>query len=51
MRVVEFGLLDAAQKGKTLCLVISSHPGKHILLHNDKGQANALIRHWNGFAA
>lgn len=24
---------------------------KHILLHNDKGQVNALIGHWNGFAA
>lgn len=45
------------RKGKALCQcfpviqtnVTSSE--KHILLHNDKGQVNAIIGHWNGFPA
>lgn len=45
------------RKGKALCQwfpdiqtnVTSSE--KHILLHNGMGQVNALIGHWNGFAA
>lgn len=45
------------KKGKALCqrfpVIQTNVPfsEKHILLHNDKGQVNALISHWNGFTA
>lgn len=45
------------KKGKALCqqfpAIQTNMPSseKHILLHNDKGQVNALISHWNGFTA